>query len=88
MDAEHYRRHQDYIKQEPPEQLYIALEGYDFSFLQCEIDYVLSAWPKGESIDMMAEKLMRPVAEIFILCLDLAEKQKIKRRAGAIWGAS
>lgn len=86
MDVTHVRRKQDNLKYGLQEPVYIILQEYDFSFLQHEIDKFVESWKSGVSIQDIAARIMRPVQEVFLLALDLIERNKINQRNGGVWG--
>lgn len=88
MDITHIRRRQDIAKSELQEPVYIILQEYDFSFLQHEIDKFVEAWSRGDPLADIAARIMRPVQEVFLLALDLIERNRITARAGGVYGCT
>lgn len=76
---------QDLRRAIPKEELIIALEGFDFSWYQSEIELAKKLWKEGKNIFEMAKKL-RPknketgVQETFLLLFHLLETRQIRGR--------
>ncbi len=65
---------------------YIALEDSNFAFTETELDTVIELWKAGRPVWDIAEELRRPDTEIAVLIIDLAERGKVKHRAGGVIG--
>lgn len=82
-----HNKRRDKQKVTPPEPLYIALAGLDFSWYQDEIAKVTSWWNRGVSVKRMAELLDRDPDEVAILIMDLTRTRKIKPRNDGVFGS-
>lgn len=81
----------DTKKLRPNDGLYIALDDYDLSFSEEELELTKILWNKGESFMAIADKVRhyeRGQIEIFTLLMDLLQKGRLKPREGGIWGES
>ena len=76
----------DIKKWRPQEQLYIALSELDFSWYPGEVERVKKLWAYGLHIADIAERLERDIDEVAVLIMDLARKNKIRRRKNGILG--
>ena len=76
----------DKQKLQPPEPLHIALEDYDLSFYQYEVDQAKELWKAGVPMKDIAEQMNREQIEIFCLLYEFAEAGKVKPRTGGIYG--
>ena len=65
---------------------YIACDGWNLSFMPDEISAVQEMWKEGQHITDIAEVVMRPVREVAVLMMSLAEEGKIKHRKGGVFG--
>ena len=66
---------------------YIACDSWTLSFMPDEIRAVQEMWKEGQHITDIAEVIMRPVREVAVLVMSLAEENKIKPRKGGVFGA-
>lgn len=66
---------------------YIACDSWNLSFMPDEIRAVQEMWKEGQHIADIAEVIMRPVREVAVLVMSLAEENKIKPRKGGVFGA-
>lgn len=66
--------------------IYIALEEYDFTWDEDDIQEFIKLWNKGGDIRMIAEYFNRPSIEVGLLILDLGERGKIKPRKRGLFG--
>ncbi len=71
----------------PTGPLYIALEDFDLSFYQTEVDAVVAGWKDGLPVTVIAENVAREVEEVFVLLFDMANRGKIKNRPNGLFGA-
>ena len=76
----------DIKKWRPQEELYIALSELDFSWFPGEVEKIKKLWAYGLHIAKIAEMLERDVDEVAVLIMDLARKNKIRRRKNGILG--
>ncbi len=76
----------DSRKRRPREELYIALSELDFSWYPGEVEQVAQLWRKGLHIAKIAEMLERDIDEVAVLIMDLARKNKIRRRKNGVLG--
>ena len=76
----------DIKKWRPQEELYIALSELDFSWYHAEVERVRKLWAYGLHIAEIAERLGRDVDEVAVLIMDLARKNKIRRRKNGVLG--
>ena len=73
-------------KLRPPERLYIAGEGLDFSWYQWQVEALIEDWEAGLPLEDIADRLNRDQREVIILAIDLAHHGRIKPRKGGIMG--
>jgi hypothetical protein len=66
---------------------YIACDGWNLAFMPDELYAVQEMWKEGRHIADIAEVVMRPVREVAVLVMSLAEENKIKPRKGGVFGA-
>ncbi|WP_380162261.1 hypothetical protein [Kroppenstedtia sanguinis] len=66
--------------------IYLALEGLDFTFDEDDLPDVIRKWEEGFSIWDMAEAMNRDPDEIAVLIMSLSREGKIERRPGAALG--
>jgi len=76
----------DIKKWRPQEELYIALSELDFSWFPGEVEKIKKLWAYGLHIAKIAEMLERDVDEVAVLIMDLARKNKIRRRKNGALG--
>ena len=76
----------DLRKRRPREKLYIALSELDFSWYPDEVEQVAQFWRDGPHIAKIAEMLERDIDEVAVLIMDLARKNKIRRRKNGVLG--
>ena len=76
----------DIKKWRPQEELYIALSELDFSWFPGEVEKIKKLWAYGLHIAKIAEMLERDVDEVAVLIMDLARKNKIRRRKNGVLG--
>jgi len=76
----------DIKKWRPQEELYIALSELDFSWYPGEVEKIKKLWAYGLHIAKIAEMLERDVDEVAVLIMDLARKNKIRRRKNGVLG--
>ena len=67
-------------------ELYIACEDWNFAWTPDELQTVKRGWKEGHHITYIAGEIMRPVREVAVLIMDLAENGKIKARPGGVFG--
>jgi len=65
---------------------YIALMDLDFSWKEEQVKRVIAYWNTGYHIAEIAKKVDRIIDEVAILLIDLARKEKIEPRRGAVFG--
>ena len=70
----------------PAQQYYIALSEYDFGWIPRDVERVAKLWDEGVHVCDMSHTLRRPIVEIAILVMDLAERGVIKNRPGGAKG--
>lgn len=80
------QRKQDYKMREPQEEIYIALEGIDLSWLVGDLEQVRKWWAEGLTINEMADRLERNPDDVLVLIIDLASLGKIKLRKNGLLG--
>jgi hypothetical protein len=68
------------------EEQIIVLDDLNFSWEKKVIDKVIELWNQGVGLRELSKIVCRKKEETFLLLLDLAMKEKIKKREGAIWG--
>ena len=78
----------DKQKLQPPQPLHIALEDYDLSFYQHEVEQAKTLWRSGLPIQEIADRMEREQIEVFVLLYEFAEEGKIRPRAGGIYGVT
>lgn len=66
--------------------LYLALEGLDFTFDEADIPDIKRMWEEGLSIWDIARAYERDPDEITVLIMDLARKAVIEPRQGGAKG--
>ena len=71
---------------QPTEPLHIVGHNWQLQWYQSEIERVIKLWNAGYSLPVIARRLESEPLFIFLLLVDLAERNKIKRRPGFIWG--
>lgn len=76
----------DIKKWRPQEELYIALSELDFSWFPGEVEKIKKLWAYGLHIAKIAEMLERDIDEVAVLIMDLARKNKIRRRKNGVLG--
>jgi predicted regulator of amino acid metabolism with ACT domain len=76
----------DIKKWRPQEELYIALSELDFSWYPGEVEKIKKLWAYGLHIAKIAEMLERDIDEVAVLIMDLARKNKIRRRKNGVLG--
>ena len=76
----------DTRKGRPQEKLYIALSELDFSWYPGELEQVAQFWRDGLPVADIAEKMERDIDEVAVLIMDLARKNKIRRRKNGVLG--
>ena len=81
-----FSRKNDSRKMRPREELYIALSELDFSWYPGEVEQVAQLWREGLHIADIAEKMKRDIDEVAILIMDLARKNKVRRRKNGVFG--
>lgn len=64
---------------------YTACDNWNLSFTPAELEVAIKGWREGEHIADIAQAVARPVREIGVLIMSLAEENRIgKRKHGAI----
>lgn len=81
-----FSRRADLRKRQPREELYIALSELDFSWYHAEVEKIKKLWAYGLHIAKIAEMLERDIDEVAVLIMDLARKNKIRRRKNGVLG--
>lgn len=81
-----FSRKNDSRKMRPREELYIALSELDFSWYPGEVEQVAQMWREGLHIAKIAEMLERDIDEAAVLIMDLARKNKVRRRKNGVFG--
>jgi len=68
------------------EPLHIVGRDWHFEWHQGEINKVIKLWNGGYSLPVIARRVDSSTRDTFLLLMELAEKGKIKGRAGYLWG--
>ena len=74
-------------KLRPPERLYIAGEGLDFSWYEWQIEALKEYYAAGIPLMDIADKQGRDYREVAILVMELAHYGRVKPRASGVFGA-
>jgi hypothetical protein len=80
--AAHKKQRIKTAKLRPQEPLYTALDhgALDFTWTKAEIIKVKQAWAEGLDVEGIDVTVNRHKDEVFLLLMDLIQKQKIKER--------
>ncbi len=68
------------------EPIHIVGREWCFEWYQSEIDTVIDLYNRGYGLTLIARRVKSTPRDTFLLLLELAEKGKIKRRPGYLWG--
>ncbi len=71
---------------EPDTPLHIVGQEWHLAWYPEEVEKVIKLWGEGKCMLTIADELNSQPTSIFLLLLDLAEHNRIKRRAGYLWG--
>lgn len=66
--------------------IYLALEGLDFTFDEDDLPDVIRKWEEGFNIWDMAEAMNRDPDEVAVLIMSLAREGKLDARPGGALG--
>ena len=69
------------------QEIYIALDGLDFSWYFDEVKRVEKMWAQGWPLEAIAENVQRITDEVALLVMDLAIKDQIIPREKGVGGA-
>lgn len=70
-----------------PGGLFIVGSEWKYSWWPEEVEIVIDLYNRGYGLPIIARRVKSIPRDVFLLLLDLAEKGKIKRRPGYLWGA-
>lgn len=68
--------------------MYIMFGSFDidWAWRDEEIKNIVNGWKEGKSVGEMAGEVKRDVREVFLLCVDLSLRGRIKERKGGVFG--
>ncbi len=67
-------------------QYYIACDDWNFSWTSGELESFNLLWREGKPIWEIARQIRRPIKEVAILIMDLAERRVIEERTRGVFG--
>ncbi len=70
-----------------PGGLYIVGGEWKYSWWPDEVETVIDLYNRGYGITIIARRVKSVPRDVFLLLIDLAEHNQIKRRPGFVWGA-
>lgn len=65
---------------------FVACQDWNFCWIPEELQTFLRLWKEGKPIWEIAEQIGRPIKELAILIIDLAEREEIRPRPGGVFG--